>query len=160
MKVFKIKTGNPDTYKNFNDLSNSKIIVEHLIQYENEIEIGSPVFFMFGGDSTPWENGLAGICRILSLPIDLGYETAKYYAANNHQVFSCDIVKPIDDINITGYKVDVTNIQEIEELKSSIERRKKLLSNENYVTKAPQNIVDAERIKLKEEEEQLEKLTK
>lgn len=77
MKVFKIKTGNPETYKKFNDLSNSKIIVEHLIQYENEIEIGSPVFFMFGGDSTPWENGLAGICRILSLPIDLGYETAK-----------------------------------------------------------------------------------
>ena len=77
MKVFKIKTGNPETYKNFNDLSNSKIIVEHLIQYENEIKIGAPVFFMFGGDSTPWENGLAGICRILSLPIDLGYETAK-----------------------------------------------------------------------------------
>jgi hypothetical protein len=45
MKVFKIKTGNPETYKNFNDLSNSKIIVEHLIQYENEIEIGAPVFF-------------------------------------------------------------------------------------------------------------------
>ena len=53
----------------------------------------------------------------------LGYETAKYYAANNHQVFSCDIVKPLDDINITGYKVDVTNIQEIVELKSSLKQQ-------------------------------------
>jgi len=48
--------------------------------------------------------------------------------------------------------------KQIEELKQSIERRKKLLSNENYVTKAPVQIVEAERIKLKEEEETLNKL--
>ena len=77
MKVFKIKTGNQETYHNFYDISNNKIIVDHLIQYENEIEIGSPVFLLFGGDSTPWENGLGGICKISSLPIDFGYETAK-----------------------------------------------------------------------------------
>lgn len=48
----------------------------------------------------------------------------------------------------------------IEELSSSIERRKVLLSNENYVKKAPEHIVNAERAKLKEEEEELEKLKK
>ncbi len=46
----------------------------------------------------------------------------------------------------------------IAELESSIERRRKLLSNEGYTSKAPQSIVEAERAKLKEEEEELEKL--
>ena len=45
--------------------------------------------------------------------------------------------------------------EEIKKLKSSIERRKKLLSNENYVNKAPKNIVDMDRQKLKEEKEKL-----
>ncbi len=50
--------------------------------------------------------------------------------------------------------------KQINDLKASIERRQKLLSNEGYVNKAPSNIVDAERKKLQEEEELLEKLTK
>ena len=45
--------------------------------------------------------------------------------------------------------------EEIKKLKSSIERREKLLSNENYVNKAPKNIVDMDRQKLKEEKEKL-----
>ena len=45
-------------------------------------------------------------------------------------------------------------------LKASIERRKKLLSNENYVNKAPKNIVELDRKKLAEEEKMLEELTK
>ena len=48
--------------------------------------------------------------------------------------------------------------KEINDLKQSIERRKKLLSNENYVNKAPKQIVDSEREKLKEEEEKLQNL--
>ena len=46
----------------------------------------------------------------------------------------------------------------IEVLKKSIERRKKLLANENYVNKAPKNIVELDRKKLKEEEEKLKNL--
>ena len=46
----------------------------------------------------------------------------------------------------------------IKKLKDSIERRKKLLSNENYVNKAPKNIVDFDREKLKEEEAKLKLL--
>jgi valyl-tRNA synthetase len=48
----------------------------------------------------------------------------------------------------------------IENLKASIERRKKLLANENYVAKAPQKLVEEEKNKLKEEEKSLEELLK
>ena len=41
-------------------------------------------------------------------------------------------------------------------LESSIARREKLLSNENYVSKAPKNIVDNERKSLEKEKEELE----
>ncbi len=40
-------------------------------------------------------------------------------------------------------------LKEIEKLENSIERRKKLLANENYFAKAPQNLVKEEREKLK-----------
>ena len=43
-------------------------------------------------------------------------------------------------------------------LKKSIQRRKNLLSNEGYVTKAPQNIVEQERKNLALEEEKLKNL--
>ena len=45
--------------------------------------------------------------------------------------------------------------KQIESLRQSIERRKKLLSNEGYVTKAPKELVEKERKTLKEEEEKL-----
>ena len=54
------------------------------------------------------------------------------------------------------------NIKEnqIKQLQDSIARREKLLSNENYVNKAPSNIVEMDRQKLKEEKEKLEILMK
>ena len=48
----------------------------------------------------------------------------------------------------------------IEGLKASIARREKLLSNENYVNKAPAKIVEMNRKKLEEEKQKLEELTK
>ena len=48
--------------------------------------------------------------------------------------------------------------KQIESLKMSIERRKNLLANENYVSKAPSNLVEQERQKLAEEIENLEAL--
>ena len=50
--------------------------------------------------------------------------------------------------------------KEIETLKSNIERREKLLSNEGYVNKAPKNLVDSEREKLSQEKLKLEELLK
>ena len=62
-------------------------------------------------------------------------------------------------IDITYYyhgEENKNNIEEeIKKLESSIARRKKLLSNENYVNKAPKNIVDLDRKKLEEEENRL-----
>ena len=46
----------------------------------------------------------------------------------------------------------------IERLKGSIERRKKLLSNENYVNKAPSAVVEKERMDLLKEEEEIKRL--
>ena len=68
-----------------------------------------------------------------------------------------------DNINITyfyiGEKKDLSKIdEEIEKLKISIERREKLLSNENYVNKAPKEIVDKDRKLLQEEKDKLNKL--
>ena len=48
--------------------------------------------------------------------------------------------------------------KQITELENSIERRKKLLSNENYVAKAPKELVEKERLTLRSEEEKLAKL--
>lgn len=50
--------------------------------------------------------------------------------------------------------------EEIKKLEQSIERREKLLANENYVNKAPQNVVELDRKKLQEEKEKLALLKK
>ena len=64
-------------------------------------------------------------------------------------------------VNITYYykgtEEDNTKVlEEIKSLEASIERRTKLLSNDNYVNKAPANIVDMDRKKLEEEKARLE----
>jgi len=55
---------------------------------------------------------------------------------------------------------DAKKQEEIEKLKASIARREGLLSNENYVNKAPANIVEMDRKKLAEEKERLALLEK
>jgi valyl-tRNA synthetase len=50
--------------------------------------------------------------------------------------------------------------KQIDDLKNSIARREKLLSNENYVNKAPANIVQMDREKLEEEKAKLAELLK
>ena len=67
------------------------------------------------------------------------------------------------NINITYFfeqeHIDTKVLEEeINKLKQSIERREKLLSNANYVNKAPSNIVELDRKKLKEEKEKLQLL--
>ena len=51
-----------------------------------------------------------------------------------------------------------TLLKEKEKLEQSIERRKKLLSNENYVNKAPANVVENDRIQLEKEENKLKEI--
>ena len=65
-------------------------------------------------------------------------------------------------IDITYYFKNEINKEEllldIRKLKESIDRRKNLLNNDNYVNKAPKNIVALDREKLKEEEAKLKLL--
>ena len=79
------------------------------------------------------------------------------------------LCKPHSNLLASNYKSELINItyyyngeesknnviEEIKKLEDSIARRKKLLSNENYVNKAPKNIVDLDRKKLEEEEKRL-----
>ena len=51
-------------------------------------------------------------------------------------------------------------LKEKESLEISIARREKLLSNENYVSKAPSSIVEKEKMSLLKEKELLENLVK
>ena len=60
-----------------------------------------------------------------------------------------------DDSKQKGEELDNLK-KERESLQNSILRREKLLANENYVAKAPQNIVLAERENLAKEKEKLE----
>ena len=54
---------------------------------------------------------------------------------------------------------DKLNLEkEIQSLKASIAKRKGLLANENFVSRAPSNLVEQERVKLSQEEEKLHKL--
>ena len=54
----------------------------------------------------------------------------------------------------------INKASQIKLLEASIARREKLLSNENYVNKAPANIVENDRKKLEEEKKKLEELLK
>ena len=80
-----------------------------------------------------------------------------------------------DELSVNSYNVISKNIKaviyfekeeteadkeakakEIENLKASITRRKNLLANENYINKAPKDLVEKEKETLKQEEEKLE----
>ena len=86
----------------------------------------------------------------------------KYELKNNKESNLKPISYKSKFIEINYYDEKENNTEKVEEeitkLKSSIERREKLLSNENYVNKAPANIVEMDRKKLQEEKEKLDSL--
>ena len=77
-----------------------------------------------------------------------------------YKVFSTRIKATIFFEKAENSKDKLVKEMQINVLKESIERRKKLLSNENYVNKAPKEIVDRDREKLEEETKKLEELLK
>ena len=78
----------------------------------------------------------------------------------SYKVFSNKIKATIYFEKIESKADKVLKEGQIKLLKASIERREKLLSNENYVNKAPKNIVELDRKKLEEEKKKLEELLK
>jgi len=76
MLIFKLKTSD-ESVVNAYKTGRNILRIDHLIQYEDMVSIGTPVLLLFGGDGTPWTNGLYAIAKIASRPIDLGYEIAR-----------------------------------------------------------------------------------
>ncbi len=96
------------------------------------------------------ENNINLLIKLLKLK-DIDYKNLPYETVN----FMKDTVKVYYDNLIDETKEIETLYREKDNLLKSVERRKKLLSNENYVNKAPKNIVDAERKQLEKEEKEL-----
>ena len=78
----------------------------------------------------------------------------------SYKVFSSKIKATIFFEKLKDEKDELLKETQIKALEASIKRREALLSNENYVNKAPKNIVELDRQKLKEEKEKLEHLLK
>jgi hypothetical protein len=75
MAIFKIKTSDAEIFRAYRE-GQEILKIDHLIQYEDEIAIGAPVLLLFGGDGTPWINGLYAIAKVNSIPLEMGYEQA------------------------------------------------------------------------------------
>ena len=79
---------------------------------------------------------------------------------NAYKVFSQRIKATIYFEKQMSEADEELRLQQIKSLEESIARREKLLANENYVNKAPANIVEMDRQKLAEEKKKLEELKK
>jgi valyl-tRNA synthetase len=100
------------------------------------------------------------------------YELIKFMLRLNDRIINTDIEETNYLINYADYSMTIFYEKEetaeekelkekqIKDLENSIERREKLLGNENYINKAPANIVLEDRKKLTEEKEKLELLKK
>lgn len=85
MKVFIAKITNEENVNKINSLENFTHL--DIYNFKDEIEVGSDVFFVFGGDKSQitWMQGLAGFGKVIKAPYDLGYST------NNKRYFKIDI---------------------------------------------------------------------
>ncbi len=79
---------------------------------------------------------------------------------NAYKVFSKRVKARIFFEKVETEAEKLNKAAQIKVLEASIARREKLLSNENYVNKAPANIVENDRKKLEEEKKKLEELKK
>jgi len=120
------------------------------IKAENNITKDMKVLFETKGD-----NDL--VIKMLKLQDNL---IDKQLDIKSYTVFSKNIRALIFFEKIETEEDKAAKEAQIKMLKSSIERREKLLSNENYVNKAPKNIVDMDKQKLEEEKKKLEELLK
>ena len=120
------------------------------IKAENNISKDAKVMF-----DTEDDNDL--IVKMLKIKENI---VTKPLGIKAYKVFSSRIKATIFFEKVeTEAEIALKNTQ-IAALKASIERRTKLLSNENYVNKAPKNIVEMDKQKLEEEIKKLKELEK
>ena len=120
------------------------------IKAENNISKDMKVLFESDGDNELIIKMLKIQDNIIDKPLEI-----KSYA-----VFYNNIKAKIFFEKVETEEDKQAKEQQIKQLQASIERREKLLSNENYVNKAPQNIVELDKQKLAEEKKKLEELMK
>ena len=120
------------------------------IKAENNITKDAKVMF----DTTD-DNEL--IVKMLKIKDNIVHENLGEKA---YKVFSNRIKATIFFEKVESEAERIAKNTQIELLKASIKRREGLLANENYVNKAPANIVDMDRKKLAEEKKKLEELLK
>ena len=120
------------------------------IKAENNITKEAKVMF----DTTD-DNEL--IVKMLKLSDNLVNEPLGIKA---YKVFSNKVKATIFFEKVESEAEQKAKEAQIELLKASIKRREGLLANENYVNKAPANIVELDRQKLEEEKKKLEELLK
>ena len=120
------------------------------IKAENNISRDAKVMF----DTTD-DNDL--IVKMLKLKENIVKEPLGIKA---YKVFSNRVKATIFFEKIESETEKMAKNAQIELLKASIKRREGLLANENYVNKAPFNIVELDRQKLAEEKKKLEELLK
>ena len=100
-------------------------------------------------DNEEISNLVLNMLKLKDLDPDTKYELSKEVKLNN---LSIEILYN-DEID---HALELENLlKEKEKLEQSIERRKKLLSNENYVNKAPANVVENDRLQLEKEQSRL-----
>ena len=120
------------------------------IKVENNISRDAKVMF----DTTD-DNEL--IVKMLKLKDNL---VDKPLGMKAYKVFSNHVKATIFFEKVESEGEKLARQAQIELLKASIKRREGLLANENYVNKAPANIVELDRQKLAEEKKKLEELLK
>jgi valyl-tRNA synthetase len=98
---------------------------------------------------------MKSLVRIDKLEFDL--HMAKPKASASAVIKGCDIFIPLE--GLIDLDVERTRIEkEITRLSSSLEGVRKKLSNENFVAKAPADVIEKERTKMEDWEKSLEKL--
>ena len=120
------------------------------IKAENNITKDMKVLFEKNTDNELIINMLKIKDNLINKPLNI----------KSYKVFSNKIKAEIFFEQIETEEDKLARDAQIKQLKSSIERREKLLSNENYVNKAPKNIVELDRQKLESEKQKLKELEK
>jgi len=138
-----------------------------LVFSDDELEVDEIIEFIRNYRNTLKENNISSKYNVLiNFDEELIIKTLK---------LSDKIVE--NELSITKFKVNTKNYEaiiyyekeiteedillkekRIEELKNSIIKREALLNNDNFVNRAPADLVSKEKIKLKEEKQELEKL--
>lgn len=140
---------------------------EKFIFNKEMIEVESKIEFIKAFRNVKTENNIPKEAKVL-------INTDDEIILNMLKIKDVRVDSPLDikayNVDTKGYKATIffekvesdedkaLKEKQISDLKVSILRREKLLSNENYVSKAPANIVEQDRIKLKEEKEKLKAL--